>query len=99
MADALQKDKSVAGLMWRVPAARVPAPTQEQLEEIMMTKGGRRFNHWKELDGRPYYVGMKRLPTSTKVTIRDCNKHLLKYTYVTDNKGLWTLIESAEMLG
>ena len=64
-----------------------------------MTKGGKRFNHWMELNGRPYYVGMKRLPTSTKVTIKDCNKHMLKYTYVRDERGIWALIESAEMLG
>ena len=31
MVDALQNDKGVAGLMWRIPAARIPAPTQEQL--------------------------------------------------------------------
>ena len=41
--DTAQETRGVAGLMWRVPQARVPVPTQEQLEEIMMTKGGRSF--------------------------------------------------------
>ena len=41
MVDTAQETKDVAGLIWRVPPARVPVPTQAQLEEIMMTKGGR----------------------------------------------------------
>ena len=41
---------------------------------------------------------MKRAPTSTRATTKDCNKHILKYTYVRDEIGFWKLIESAEVL-
>ena len=47
MDDTVHETKGVAGLMWRTPDTRVPAPTQEQLEEIAMTKGGNRFVEWR----------------------------------------------------
>ena len=84
-------------MMWRVPTARVPNPTQEQLDEIMMTKGGKSFVY-KRFNDKMYDVGWKKKPSSTEVRSNDKNKDMLKYTYVRDGEGLWTRIECAQML-